>query len=57
MLIDLGRHLSQASDDLRETTFLFQRLSILIQRFNAVAFTGSFANSMPDLEEGGYKLP
>ena len=41
-LTDLGRRLAQRSDDARETTFLFQRLSILIQRFNAICFRGSF---------------
>jgi hypothetical protein len=39
---DLGRRLSQVSGDSRETGYLFQRLSISIQRFNAVAFRGSF---------------
>src|SRR6218665_3790109 len=29
--------------EIRETTFLFQRKSITIQRFNAVAFSGTFA--------------
>ena len=41
-LTDLGRRLSQHSDDPRETTYLFQRLSVLIQRFNSICFRGSF---------------
>ena len=41
-LSELGRRLSTISDDPRETFFLFQRISILIQRFNEVAFRGNF---------------
>ena len=36
-LSDLGRHISQVSDDVRESAFQFQRLSVLIQRSNSVA--------------------
>jgi hypothetical protein len=39
---ELGRRLSARSGDTRETAFLFQRLSIAIQRFNSIAFHGSF---------------
>src|SRR6218665_2037534 len=35
---DIGRLLTQATDEARETSFIFQRLSVTIQRFNAVAF-------------------
>ena len=41
-LSELGRHLSTISDDARESFFLFQRISILLQRFNEVAFRGTF---------------
>ena len=41
-LSELGRRLSTISDDLRESFFLFRRISILIQRFNEVAFRGTF---------------
>ena len=40
-LDSLGERLSSISGDPRETTFLCQRLSVLIQIFNAVAFRGS----------------
>jgi len=40
---DLGRRITQVSTDQRESAFLFQRLSVLIQRFNAVAVRGTFA--------------
>jgi len=41
-LTELGRRLSLITDDARETSYLFQRVSVLIQRYNAVAFRGSF---------------
>ena len=40
-LDSLGECLSSIVGDPRETTFLYQRLSVLIQIFNAVAFRGS----------------
>ena len=40
-LDSLGERLSFVSGDPRETTFLYQRLSVLIQIFNAVAFRGT----------------
>ena len=41
-LSKLGRKLSTQSVDDRETSFLFQRLSVLIQRFNAILLLHSF---------------
>ena len=41
-LRELGRRLSLTSGDPREFSFLMQRLSITIQRFNAVSFKQSF---------------
>ena len=41
-LYELGRCLSTISDDPRESFFPFQRISILIQRFNEVVFRGTF---------------
>lgn len=42
-LNELGRRLSLHTCDPRERAFLFQRLSIAIQRFNSVCIHGSFA--------------
>jgi len=42
-LSDLGRRITQVSTDQCESAFLFQRLSVLIQHFNAVAVRGTFA--------------
>jgi hypothetical protein len=38
----LGHRLSLVSDNPRESSFLFQRLSIAIKRFNSVCFCNSF---------------
>jgi len=45
---DLGRRITQVTDDIRESAFLFQRLSVLIQRYNAVAIQGTFAHTTTD---------
>jgi len=36
-LSKLGRKLADQSDDDREISFLFQRLSVFIQRYNAIS--------------------
>ena len=41
LLESLGERLSSVSGDPRETTFLYQRLFVLIQIFNSVAFRGT----------------
>ena len=41
-LSELGRRITVVTGDLRETTFLFQRLSIAIQRFNCILFKSFF---------------
>ena len=48
-LSDLGRRISSVTGDPRESTYLFQRISVAIQRFNGVCFRGSFI-SPPDTE-------
>jgi len=49
-LSDLGKRITQSTDDHRESTFLFQRLSMLIQRYNTVAVLGTFAHTTPEDE-------
>ena len=44
---ELGRRLTVVSGDPRETSFLFQKLSIIAQRCNAISFRSSFVSS-PD---------
>jgi len=47
---DLGFKISEVSGDSREGSFTFQRLSITIQRSNAVLFHESFTqHDDPDL--------
>ena len=36
LLSDLGRRLTDISGESRETSYLFQRCSVLVQRFNTV---------------------
>ena len=43
-----GTQTAEQTGDQRETSFLWQRLSITLQRFNAVCFRGSF--KLEDLE-------
>ena len=45
---DLGRRITLISDDPREASFLFQRLSVTVQRFNAIAFRCGFATPSSD---------
>ena len=42
-LAHLGRLISGVTGDSREHSFLLQRISMAIQRFNAVCFKGTFA--------------
>ena len=46
----LGRRISACTSDMRETACLFQRLSLTIQRFNAVCLNGSFCFKNADLD-------
>ena len=47
-LCTLGKHVSKTSGDPRETTFLFQRISIINQRMNAASIAGCFPVSEID---------
>ena len=46
----LGQRISACTSDMRETAFLFQRLSLTIQCINAVCFNGSFCFKNADLD-------
>ena len=39
---ELGRRMTAVTEDTRETTYLFQRLSVALQRGNAVSFHSTF---------------
>ena len=45
-IIALGKRLSAVTGDKRETSFLRQRLSICLQRFNSVCVKGTFSPSL-----------
>ena len=42
LIQEIGRHITAATEDTRETVFMFQRLSIALQRGDAVAFLATF---------------
>ena len=46
---DLGKRLTEVSRDLRETAYLFQRLSIAIQRGNALSVLATLNSGTKDL--------
>ena len=43
-LVSLGKKIAQQTGDERETAFLFQRLSVSVQRFNCVLLHDSFVD-------------
>ena len=45
LIIIIIRHITQSTDDHHESAFLFQRLSVLIQRYNAVVVLGTFTHT------------
>ena len=42
LFYDLGKYLSEISGENRESEFLFQRLSVALQRFNSITFKETF---------------
>ena len=42
LIEELGRRITEAMEDPKETTYLFQRISITIQRGNALSFFNTF---------------
>ena len=47
-LSDLGSKIRTSSGEDKETSYLFQRISVLIQRFNSVLLHDSFIKDGPD---------
>ena len=47
----IGKRLTAASGDPRETSFFFQRLSVTLQRFNSIAFTETFSSIFIDIDD------
>ena len=48
-LSDIGRRIAQRTSDPRETMFLFQRISVAIQRFNAVCLANTFDRAVASM--------
>ena len=46
----LGKRLASATGDPRET-FLFQRLSVILQSFNCIAFSETFSSCFTDADD------
>jgi hypothetical protein len=46
---ELSHRVFSVTEDPRETSFIFQRLSVAVQRFNAVCLTNSFSHDHTDL--------
>jgi hypothetical protein len=42
---DIGKRISSATSDPREAAFLFQRISIAVQRYNAICFAGTIQSA------------
>src|SRR6201996_7829045 len=47
----LGKRLASATGNPRETSFLFQRLSVTLQRFNCIAFSETFSSGFTDADD------
>ena len=45
---ELRRRITRITDDKRESAFPFQSMSVVIQRYNAVAIQGTFAHTTPE---------
>ena len=48
LISELGRKISVKSNDSRESIFLFQRLSVTLQRFNSILLRESFVVEDPN---------
>jgi len=46
---ELGRRICVDTGDVRETSYLFQRISTMLQRFNSVLLRDTLPVDMPDL--------
>ena len=46
---ELGRRICVHTGDVRETSYLFQRISIMLQRFNSVLLQDTLRIDLPDL--------
>jgi len=54
-LMQSGRRLTDVTNDPPETTFLFQRLSVAVQRFNAACLTDTFSSRFTSLHRDHFR--
>jgi hypothetical protein len=47
---DIGKLIARVSGDSREPSFLWQRISVAMQRFSAVCFRNTFLGDLPQKE-------
>ena len=45
LIRQIGRRISTNTSDPRESAFIFQRISIAVQRYNAICFAGTFQSA------------
>ena len=45
LLTELGKRIFEITGEVKETTYLFQQVSVAIQRGNMLCFTGSFVTN------------
>ena len=50
-LSDLGKRLQVTTGDNRETAFLYQRLSMTVQRYHNLALRDTFGNQLADNDD------
>ena len=56
-LTELGHRISALSGDNRETSFLFQRIFVVVQRFNSVLLRESFSvDSRPEDDHWSFRF-
>jgi len=54
LLSDLGRRLIVKAGDVRESSHLFQRISVAIQRFNSVLLHDTLTVDPSDLKQSSF---
>ena len=53
-LSELGRRITAATSDVKETSYLYQRIFVALQRFNALSMHNTSRNMLYDDDSGWY---
>ena len=51
-LSEVGRRISAATSDVKESSYLYQRISVALQRFNAICIYHTFRDILYDDDSG-----